>query len=297
MIHLAGVNRAESRRGGRARQRAARRGTSATRPRRPSGARRLRQLRAVRRSTTPTGAASGEAADARSAGAAGARFADVVLPNLFGEHGRPAYNSFVATFCHEVAHGRQPEVTERPADPAAARPGRRAGARRGRAGAGRPRRARRGRAARRRRGAATCCSGFHALYAERGEVPDLSDRVRGRPVQHLPLVPSSPSMFPDLPARSTRDPRGDLFETVACARRHRPGLRVDHRARATRAATTTTCTRSSGSSWCRARPRSRCAGSSRRGRDVPALGRPAGRSWTCRRCGCTTSATSATTTS
>jgi UDP-2-acetamido-2,6-beta-L-arabino-hexul-4-ose reductase len=39
-------------------------------------------------------------------------WADVVLPNLFGEHGRPAYNSFVATFCHEVAAGRQPEVHE-----------------------------------------------------------------------------------------------------------------------------------------------------------------------------------------
>lgn len=37
--------------------------------------------------------------------------ADVVLPNLFGEHGRPAYNSFVATFAHEVASGRQPTVT------------------------------------------------------------------------------------------------------------------------------------------------------------------------------------------
>lgn len=37
-------------------------------------------------------------------------FADVLLPNLFGEHGRPFYNSFVATFAHEVAHGRQPTV-------------------------------------------------------------------------------------------------------------------------------------------------------------------------------------------
>ncbi|MGC4110498.1 MAG: NAD-dependent epimerase/dehydratase family protein [Nocardioides sp.] len=36
--------------------------------------------------------------------------ADLVLPNLFGEHGRPAYNSFVATFCHEVATGGAPEV-------------------------------------------------------------------------------------------------------------------------------------------------------------------------------------------
>lgn len=39
-------------------------------------------------------------------------FADVVLPNLFGEHGRPAYNSFVATFCDEIAAGRQPAVHE-----------------------------------------------------------------------------------------------------------------------------------------------------------------------------------------
>lgn len=37
--------------------------------------------------------------------------ADVVLPNLFGEHGRPAYNSFVATFCDAIASGRAPTVT------------------------------------------------------------------------------------------------------------------------------------------------------------------------------------------
>lgn len=43
--------------------------------------------------------------------AAGGAFADVVLPNLFGEHGRPAYNSFVATFAHEVAHDRMPTVS------------------------------------------------------------------------------------------------------------------------------------------------------------------------------------------
>ena len=39
------------------------------------------------------------------------RFTDVQLPNLFGEHGRPAYNSFVATFAHEVAHDRTPTVS------------------------------------------------------------------------------------------------------------------------------------------------------------------------------------------
>lgn len=38
-------------------------------------------------------------------------FADVLLPNLFGEHGRPGYNSFVATFAHQVASGEKPTVT------------------------------------------------------------------------------------------------------------------------------------------------------------------------------------------
>lgn len=37
-------------------------------------------------------------------------FADVRLPNLFGEHGRPHYNSVVATFCHLLAAGGSPEV-------------------------------------------------------------------------------------------------------------------------------------------------------------------------------------------
>lgn len=43
-------------------------------------------------------------------GALPGTFVDVLLPNVFGEHGRPGYNSFVATFAHEVAAGRQPLV-------------------------------------------------------------------------------------------------------------------------------------------------------------------------------------------
>ncbi|MEU4470478.1 NAD-dependent epimerase/dehydratase family protein [Micromonospora sp. NPDC023888] len=35
---------------------------------------------------------------------------DVLLPNLYGEHGRPWYNSAVATFCRVLAEGGQPEV-------------------------------------------------------------------------------------------------------------------------------------------------------------------------------------------
>lgn len=39
---------------------------------------------------------------------------DVVLPNLFGEHGRPNYNSFVATFVQKVIDGETPTVQDKP---------------------------------------------------------------------------------------------------------------------------------------------------------------------------------------
>lgn len=42
---------------------------------------------------------------------AGTTAADVRFPGLYGEHGRPAYNSFVATFADRVAAGEHPEVT------------------------------------------------------------------------------------------------------------------------------------------------------------------------------------------
>ena len=41
----------------------------------------------------------------------GARFVDVRLPNLFGEHGRPDYNSVVATFCRRLADDETPQVS------------------------------------------------------------------------------------------------------------------------------------------------------------------------------------------
>ena len=58
---------------------------------------------------TPYG--RGKAASAEILARAAGTVADVRLPNLFGEHGRPAYNSFVATFCHEIAQGREPSVS------------------------------------------------------------------------------------------------------------------------------------------------------------------------------------------
>lgn len=42
----------------------------------------------------------------------GTAVADVVLPNIFGEHGRPSYNSFVATFADAIARGETPTVLE-----------------------------------------------------------------------------------------------------------------------------------------------------------------------------------------
>jgi len=42
----------------------------------------------------------------------GAPVADVLMPNLFGEHGLPNYNSVVATFCHRLAAGDTPSVVD-----------------------------------------------------------------------------------------------------------------------------------------------------------------------------------------
>jgi len=52
------------------------------------------------------------AADILSAAAqtVGAEFLNVLLPNLFGEHGRPFYNAVTATFCHLIANGEKPTV-------------------------------------------------------------------------------------------------------------------------------------------------------------------------------------------
>ena len=36
----------------------------------------------------------------------------MVVPNVYGPFGRPDYNSFIATFCHKLTHGEQPEVLQ-----------------------------------------------------------------------------------------------------------------------------------------------------------------------------------------
>ncbi|MET7807968.1 polysaccharide biosynthesis C-terminal domain-containing protein [Micromonospora chersina] len=57
---------------------------------------------------TPYG--DGKAAAAAVLADTGLPLDDVPLPHLYGEHGRPFYNSVVATFCRVLAEGGRPEV-------------------------------------------------------------------------------------------------------------------------------------------------------------------------------------------
>ena len=47
-----------------------------------------------------------------AAEAVGAEFYNVLLPNLFGEHGRPFYNAVTSTFCHLLSQGEEPTVQQ-----------------------------------------------------------------------------------------------------------------------------------------------------------------------------------------
>ncbi|MFI9653098.1 NAD-dependent epimerase/dehydratase family protein, partial [Guyparkeria halopsychrophila] len=40
----------------------------------------------------------------------GGPYTELVLPHLFGEGGRPYYNSAVLTFCHQLANGEEPTI-------------------------------------------------------------------------------------------------------------------------------------------------------------------------------------------
>lgn len=139
----------------------------------------------------------------------GGKLADLLLPNLFGEHGRPGYNSFVATFAHEVAAGRVPNVTgdrEIPllhAQDAAASLIDAIGSSTREVVEAEPI-------------AISEVLRFlmeaHQLYATRGEVPDISTPMR-RNLFNTYRAASFPDMWPVSPQVNS-DNRGDLFETV-----------------------------------------------------------------------------------
>jgi UDP-2-acetamido-2,6-beta-L-arabino-hexul-4-ose reductase len=47
---------------------------------------------------------------AKHAAKFGCPFSNIIFPNIFGEYGRPFYNSVVATFCHQLATGENPKI-------------------------------------------------------------------------------------------------------------------------------------------------------------------------------------------
>ncbi|WP_452221579.1 polysaccharide biosynthesis C-terminal domain-containing protein [Lacinutrix salivirga] len=40
----------------------------------------------------------------------GAKVSSLVIPNVFGPFGKPFYNSFIATFCHQIVNGETPTI-------------------------------------------------------------------------------------------------------------------------------------------------------------------------------------------
>ena len=136
---------------------------------------------------------------------------DVVLPNLFGEHGRPAYNSFVATFAHEVAQGREPTVSDdREIDLLHAQDAAESLLRAAEEGLdgevrppGEPHAVSE---------VASLLADFHGLYAERGEIPDLSTGFR-RDLFNTYRACLFPERYP-MRASAHADGRGELVETV-----------------------------------------------------------------------------------
>jgi UDP-2-acetamido-2,6-beta-L-arabino-hexul-4-ose reductase len=141
--------------------------------------------------------------------AGGGHFADLLLPNLFGEHGQPAYNSFVATFVQEVAAGRRPTVTadrEIPllhAQQAAAEMVAAVGSTERRIVPGEPRAISE---------VLTLLEQTHALYSERGEVPPLPGRFE-IDLFNTYRAATFPQMWPLSPEVHS-DTRGQLYETV-----------------------------------------------------------------------------------
>jgi UDP-2-acetamido-2,6-beta-L-arabino-hexul-4-ose reductase len=161
---------------------------------------------------TPYGRGKAEASRVlqQATAAVGGSLADVLLPNLFGEHGRAKYNSFVATFCNAVAQGEQPTVTadkevpllhvQRAADELM------------KAMDGTEDEILRPEAERRLVSEVlSLIVQFHALYS-RGEIPAMTDGFRTALFNTYRSY-TFPQLFP-IAAVVHADDRGELFETV-----------------------------------------------------------------------------------
>ncbi|WP_194860233.1 NAD-dependent epimerase/dehydratase family protein [Dietzia sp. SYD-A1] len=213
VIHLAAVNRAESssdvEQGNiRIGNEVARAVSAASRPLRVvmSGT-----IQVERDNAYGRGKLAAQRALSEATTTAGGHFVDVCLPNLFGEHGLPAYNSFVATFVHATIAGENPRVNDNPVEllhvQDAAQSlidGLDCGNERIRPN-----------------GIQTgvvkvwkLLQEFHRSYVPTGEIPDLSSKFR------INLFNTyRASLFPDhYPISLTphSDPRGSFVETVRC---------------------------------------------------------------------------------
>ncbi|UUZ61048.1 polysaccharide biosynthesis C-terminal domain-containing protein [Nocardioides sp. B-3] len=139
----------------------------------------------------------------------GGRFVDVMLPNLFGEHGRPAYNSFVASFVAAVIKGESPRHRGS-TDRAAARPGRRPLV------GGRAHRRRRPGPAGRHADVGPGRLGEPAAVPRhlrpRGDVPDMASALEAD-LFNTYRAALFPSHYP-IVLEPRVDPRGRLVETV-----------------------------------------------------------------------------------
>jgi UDP-2-acetamido-2,6-beta-L-arabino-hexul-4-ose reductase len=147
---------------------------------------------------------------AQAAGDVGGRYVDVMLPNLFGEHGRPAYNSFVATFAAAVARGERPTVTEDREVPLLH--AQRAAQVLIEAAEGADDTVRPAGEKHTVSDVLARLGGYHSMYAGRGDVPDLRDPfdVDLFNTYRSFLFPDAFPVHPQL----HEDARGRLFETV-----------------------------------------------------------------------------------
>jgi UDP-2-acetamido-2,6-beta-L-arabino-hexul-4-ose reductase len=114
VLHLAGVNRAETEAEVEKGNIALGRGlaTALARQDRPIDLVYANSVQAELDNAYGRGKAAAGALLSDAVRAAGGQFSDLLLPNIFGEHGRPGYNSFVATFAHEIVAGARPTVSD-----------------------------------------------------------------------------------------------------------------------------------------------------------------------------------------
>lgn len=162
---------------------------------------------------TPYGSGKEEAARilGRATEATGGTLVDVLLPNIFGEHGRPRYNSFVATFVHATITGDEVSINDNQVGLLHVQDAARAlvDGLTGEAAEIRPQPESHG-----VQEVWDLLQEFHSTYVPTGEIPDLSSKFR------IDLFNTYRSaLFPEhypIQLVPHTDPRGAFVETVRC---------------------------------------------------------------------------------